>query len=76
MIDYQTNQKVAQGWQRSTQGASAPPAPQKLRDDLGQEAMQREEPPGDEFLLTLPVVLPGFKMDDKTWSESLHFLFL
>ena len=69
MIDYGTSQQMSQDWQRSMQGSSAPPAPQRLRDDLGQEAMQREEPPGEAFLLTVPVVLPGFKMDDKTWSE-------
>lgn len=69
MIDFRTNQKMSQDWQRSVQRSSAPSAPKRLRDDLGQEAMQREEPPGEAFLLTLPVVLPAFKMDDKTWSE-------
>lgn len=30
--------------------------------------MDREEPPGNTFLLTLPVSLPAFNMTNKRWG--------
>lgn len=39
------------------------------QDDLGSDAMEREEPPVDPFLLLLPAEIPGFSFDDKKWSE-------
>ncbi|KAF5013872.1 hypothetical protein FDECE_153 [Fusarium decemcellulare] len=40
-------------------------------DDLGEELFAREEPPGDGFLLILPIWVYGFSMDDKLWKLLL-----
>ncbi len=40
----------------------------RLTDELGEEAMKKEEPPGEEFLLLLPPNVYGFNMQEKKWS--------
>lgn len=42
--------------------------PQK--DDLGQEAMDYDRPPGGPFALLLPANILGFGFHDKKWSKS------
>ncbi|KAI1752740.1 P-loop containing nucleoside triphosphate hydrolase protein [Xylaria castorea] len=39
------------------------------RDDLGEEAMNLEEPPKDPFLLLLPPKILGFGLHDKKWKN-------
>lgn len=46
-------------------------------DDLGEEAMNKAEPPDDDFLAMLPPYIYGFDIDSKTWSKyrrSIHSL--
>jgi hypothetical protein len=38
-------------------------------DDLGQEAMDREDPPDGPFILLLPASTRGYGMHDKKWSK-------
>lgn len=38
-------------------------------DDLGEEAMNKTEPPDDDFLAMLPPYIYGFDIDSKTWSK-------
>lgn len=38
-------------------------------DDLGEEAMNKIEPPDDDFLAMLPPHIYGFDIDSKTWSK-------
>lgn len=46
-------------------------------DDLGAEAMARENAPSnDSFLLCLPTVIPGFNMNKKEWSKLPFFVTL
>ncbi|CAH0032599.1 unnamed protein product [Clonostachys rhizophaga] len=41
-----------------------------LRDDLGKENMEQDEPPlGDQFYLCLPVHIIGFNMQNKEWVK-------
>lgn len=41
----------------------------KSQDEVGPDAMSKDEPPSDEdFLLCLPKTITGFNMDTKTWS--------
>ncbi|CAH0045470.1 unnamed protein product [Clonostachys solani] len=41
-----------------------------LRDDLGKENMEQDEPPlGDKFYLCLPVHIVGFNMQNKEWVK-------
>lgn len=43
-----------------------------LRDDLGKENMEQDEPPlGDKFYLCLPVHIVGFNMQNKEWGRKL-----
>lgn len=39
-------------------------------DSIGQAAMNAKEPPGDDFLLTLPAKVPGFGFHNKRWGMS------
>lgn len=44
-------------------------------DDLGEQAMNKTEPPDDDFLALLPPYILGFDIDSKTWSKhrnSMH----
>ncbi|KAK2788361.1 hypothetical protein FQN52_006685 [Onygenales sp. PD_12] len=41
------------------------------RDDLGQEAMDKAEPPEDPFVLLLPAEILGFGFNDKKWRTLL-----
>lgn len=38
-------------------------------DDLGEEAMNKTEPPDDDFLAMLPPHIFGFDIESKTWSK-------
>ncbi|KAI1415685.1 hypothetical protein F5Y13DRAFT_156585 [Hypoxylon sp. FL1857] len=38
-------------------------------DDLGPEAMERDEPPSDEFLYLLPETIKGFNLRKKKWVD-------
>lgn len=38
-------------------------------DELGKEAMNKSEPPDDDFLAMLPPYIYGFDIDSKTWSK-------
>lgn len=38
-------------------------------DDLGEETMNKTEPPDDDFLAMLPPYIFGFDIDSKTWSK-------
>lgn len=40
-------------------------------DDLGSEAMNRNEPPSDEFLALLPPEIHAFDFSAKAWSKDL-----
>jgi hypothetical protein len=40
-----------------------------LRDDLGQEAMDQDEPPDGPFTLLLPANIWGFGFHNKKWSR-------
>ena len=62
MIDYATYNKIHAGESKKTT--------QRSRDDeIGPEAMSRDEPPQDKgFLLCLPKTIPGFNMTKKEWS--------
>lgn len=46
------------------------PITQDFRDDLGKEAMDQDQPPTEEFALTVPTTLPGFNMHDKLWCRT------
>lgn len=43
----------------------------ELRDELGPEAMAREEPPDDWFELLLPPTIKGFNMRRKKWFDLI-----
>jgi hypothetical protein len=38
-------------------------------DDLGSEAMNKKEPPDDDFLALLPPDIHAFDFSAKTWSK-------
>lgn len=38
-------------------------------DDLGEEAMNKTEPPDDDFLVMLPSHIFGFDIESKAWSK-------
>ncbi|KAI1802975.1 hypothetical protein F4811DRAFT_527151 [Daldinia bambusicola] len=38
-------------------------------DDLGQEAMKRDDPPSTEFLYLLPMAIKGFNLRKKKWVD-------
>jgi hypothetical protein len=40
----------------------------KTQDELGNTAMEAVEPPGDDFLLTLPSQVSGFGFHNKRWG--------
>ena len=42
-----------------------------LRDDLGDEAMGRDELPDEPFVMLLPPKIQGFDLDNKKWSKLL-----
>ena len=42
-----------------------------LRDDLGEEAMGRDETPSGPFVMLLPPKILGFGLHDKKWSKSV-----
>ena len=44
-----------------------------IHDDLGEDAMQADEPPSDSFLLSLPSKIRGFGLHDKKWSRFKVF---
>lgn len=39
-------------------------------DDLGSEAMAKNEPPDDQFLALLPPEMHAFDLGAKTWSKA------
>jgi hypothetical protein len=41
---------------------------QRLTDELGKDAMERDRPP-DEFLLLLSPTIYGFNIQEKKWSK-------
>lgn len=43
----------------------------ELRDELGPEAMAKEEPPDDAFLFLLPPTIKGFNMRRKKWFDLI-----
>jgi SpoVK/Ycf46/Vps4 family AAA+-type ATPase len=47
----------------------APIFKRRLTNDLGTEAMEKSEPPGDNFLLLLPPNVYGFNILEKKWGE-------
>jgi len=47
------------------------PVFQDLRDDLGTEAMNAEEPPSDEFLAMMPYRIHAFDFGPKSWGKLL-----
>jgi hypothetical protein len=42
-------------------------------DDLGEEAMVKDEPPDDEFLAMLPPEIHAFDLASKAWSKLSLF---
>jgi SpoVK/Ycf46/Vps4 family AAA+-type ATPase len=42
-----------------------------LADELGPEAMERDEPPDDKFELLLPVTIKGYNMRRKKWFDLI-----
>ena len=40
-----------------------------LRDELGPDAMDSEEPPDGDFVLLLPTNVRGFNLTEKNWKE-------
>ncbi|KAI9738381.1 MAG: hypothetical protein M1834_008884 [Cirrosporium novae-zelandiae] len=46
-----------------------PSKDRRLRNDLGPEAMEFEEPPDEEFLLLLPTDVLGYNMQEKKWVK-------
>ena len=38
-------------------------------DDLGQDAMTKEQPPDEDFLFLMPPTITGFGLHDKVWSK-------
>ncbi len=42
---------------------------QDRRDDLGNKAMNEEEPPSDEFLAVLPPQIHAFDFARKSWRK-------
>jgi hypothetical protein len=40
------------------------------QDDLGKEAMEKDEPPEGDFLALLPPNIHVFDLEDKTWSKD------
>ncbi|KAI0551615.1 hypothetical protein F4679DRAFT_538581 [Xylaria curta] len=51
-----------------TQAQLTNPNPE-LKDDIGEEAMNQAEPPNINFLLTTPIFIWGFNMQDKAWKK-------
>ena len=43
------------------------PSQSLQQDELGSEAMERDKPPDETFLLLLPYSIHGFGLDDKKW---------
>jgi hypothetical protein len=41
-----------------------------LNDELGPEVASKHEPPDDDFILLLPLWLPGYNMQNKKWSKE------
>lgn len=39
------------------------------RDDLGVEAMRKDDPPAGPFILMLPPTIPAFRFHDKKWRK-------
>jgi hypothetical protein len=39
----------------------------KTRDDIGDEAMEKDDPPGDDLELLFPAKIDGFAIQDKKW---------
>ncbi len=39
-------------------------------DDLGSEAMNKKEPPGNHFLALLPPTIHAFNLSTKTWRKG------
>jgi SpoVK/Ycf46/Vps4 family AAA+-type ATPase len=46
-----------------------PQTTDRLQDELGPEAMAKEEPPDDRFELLLPLTIKGFNMRRKKWFD-------
>lgn len=44
------------------------------KDDLG-EAMNKNEPPDDDFLAMLPAQIHAFDLSTKSWSREPSFMF-
>lgn len=64
MIDHLTyrslhkdNQYEGNGWKKG------------LKDELGAEAMARDDPPDDEFELLLPLTIKGYNLRRKKWYD-------
>lgn len=43
------------------------------RDDMGPEAMAREEPPVDDTVLLFPSIVTGYNMRLKKWSNMRFY---
>ncbi|KAH7125899.1 hypothetical protein EDB81DRAFT_810137 [Dactylonectria macrodidyma] len=71
VIDCRTHKQIAKSQLRLPQNSLNQSVAQGFRDDLGQTAMDSDEPPEKAFLLTLPIALFGFSMDDKRWRSLL-----
>ncbi|KAI0543546.1 hypothetical protein F4679DRAFT_577526 [Xylaria curta] len=66
MIDerYMIDLKAYRSLHRTIQGTD-------LADELGPEAMKRDEPPDDKFELLLPPTIKGFNMRRKKWYDLI-----
>lgn len=66
MVDLKAYRSIHKSDQYERPGTTAP-----LRDELGPEAMAREEPPDDRFELLLPPTIKGFNMRRKKWFDLI-----
>jgi len=65
MVDMETYQQM------HGQGAMDQPPE---RDELGQDAMDKNHPPDEYFPMLLPAEIYGFGFHDRKWSTSIHIL--
>ncbi|KAG4255664.1 ATPase [Fusarium proliferatum] len=71
MIDNRSFKAALKGQAQTQPHQSGQATLEGFPDALGQEAMDRDEPPGDDFILLLPTCLNGFNMNDKLWKKLL-----
>lgn len=46
------------------------------RDDIGAEAMSKDDPPAGPFVLMMPPTIPAFRFHDKKWRTFPHLSYM